>query len=306
MTKAETKAALIAALKKAIEDALSDEVLQKGSLQRKLAFNPQKDVSPQDKLKTAQWQTENFGNEVGKGQKYREDLPRLEGAGRDRALMKLGAQTQTRLGEDGKRQFLLHRGMGSVEDRSSVGPATVKQTAKTGWTPDVRIAGIFGYHVSAWIHEDNIHAIPNQLGNVGSYEDYYEPGKNPLKEAPTVGRLGTLKGPNEFSDEKEIIVGPHESPIKKPNAAPAPKNPRILQLHRDRVYKKHLALMTHTSGAYKDMDLGPDAEEARRTKTRELEALRDNAQDSALAAGLPKEELESLRTRAIDTFYYNL
>jgi hypothetical protein len=193
--------------------------------------------------------------------------------------------------------------MGRGERLGSVGPATVKQTAKTGWTPDANVASGFGNHVSAWIHEDKIHAIPNQLGKVGSYKDYYEPGQDPRKEAPTVGLLGTLQGPNKFKGEREIIVGPHESPIEKPGATPVPKNPRILQLHRDRLSRMYHESEAHHRkffyGINAVVDTMPEeAAKAEYVKRHEFAKRISDAEVLAIYAGLPKEELYSLRTEA--------
>lgn len=115
---------------------------------------------------------------------------------------KLSSQTKVRRAKDGKREFLLHRGMSSGEYDKSGGGTT--HPTHTSWTPKLGIAHSRaedpshpepGRVASAWVHERNIHHVPNQLGDVGT---------GPLGGKP-------FRGKNDFRAEYEVIVGPNHN-----------------------------------------------------------------------------------------------
>ncbi len=155
------------------EKILND--LKKGSMQRKMGHSKSSEVPALDSHKYREWQ--DFGTN-------RESVPGLPSQpDRARALHKLSGQTKTRLTPTGKKEFLLHRGYSAAED-----PHTA--TKHASWTPDYSIAHGFAKKyknnvASAWVHEDNIHSIPNQIGSFK--------GKT---------------GPNEKRREKEVITVP--------------------------------------------------------------------------------------------------
>lgn len=174
------------------------EGLAKGSLQRKLPYNPQaaKAAMGGDLKHADSW--------VAGGTKNadRGYFPRMEGHERQRALNKLTAATKTRRNHAGEVEFLLHRGMGRQEYKSSVGQTHVDQPQETSWTPRYMTAKNFGEQyaemqhppmvASAWIPEKHIHAIPKQLGSVDP--------KDPV-------------GMARHTLEHEVIVAPHTSEL---------------------------------------------------------------------------------------------
>jgi hypothetical protein len=177
------------------------ESLQKGSLQRRMPFNPLKD-QPQGQ------QLENIHTWQGYGEgarKARDSLKMDTGAVRDRFLHKLSAKTQTRQAKNGGREFLLHRGAKGAKLLPDMPKGTnhdthILQDRNSSWTPKYDQAWHFAYNTetqrpdrldSAWIHENNILTIPNQYGNVPSGS--------------------ATRGSNGFSNEHEVIVKPHLS-----------------------------------------------------------------------------------------------
>jgi len=180
--------------------------LSKGSLQSRVPFNPNK-VPDLDRENVELWTNGDSSD--------RDDIPKLEGAGRVRALHKLHAKTDVRVNkETGQREFLLHRGMGPSEYNSHTGTRT-NNSGRTSWTPNKSVAHDFasdyadhgdvgeknnGYGtsgvVSAWMPEDSIHHIPNQIGS---------------KFADTFDNKATLPKPirSHRYNEHEIIVTDH-------------------------------------------------------------------------------------------------
>jgi GNAT superfamily N-acetyltransferase len=179
------------ALKKAAID------LAKGSLQRKTPFNPKSQELPEE---LANWI-------YGSGSpEDRKKIPRIEGNARARALHKLSGMTDVKIDENGKRHYLLHRGVGPTEYKKYVDEES-KQTKHhtspdlqmSSWTPDHSVAYNFsndpsGNHViSAYISEDDIHSIPMQTGV--KFKGKHQPLSSRLKR------------------EKEVIVN-HTKPHK--------------------------------------------------------------------------------------------
>jgi hypothetical protein len=166
--------------------------LNKGSLQSRLKFNPN-NISQEDAMGIKEWQ---------KGSGSRFEIPRLEENGRQRALNKLARLTEVRRDpETGKRLFLLHRGMSSVEKGNSLQGNKHIEMDRKSWTPRHAIAHSFSRRyneensnhkpVSAWIHEDDIHSYLPQVGEV----------------ADKVIFGGTqIKFPNSLAGEHEVIV----------------------------------------------------------------------------------------------------
>lgn len=169
--------------------------LIKGAMRRLKPFSPPTPSGSindmpiqQERESTANWQS-NRGS--------REDVPQIDPNAKARALNKLMGQTKHKVDDQGKRHFLLHRGMGPSEVYRNVGKGNVTHDKTSSWTPTHRTADLHaenydGANISAWVHEDNIHAIPYMLGNVDDEHTYDK---------------------NQFRHELEVIVKPHKSPI---------------------------------------------------------------------------------------------
>lgn len=127
---------------------------------------------------------------------------------RNRMLHKLSTTTKTRIKNDGKREFLLHRGEDSSHPSKHRGE--ISHDVRTSWTPHFHVAAShatdqaeFNEAVypdkksavhSAWVHEDKIASIPLHYGNLDEDSD--------------------KKGENSFRSEHEVIVEPyHESEL---------------------------------------------------------------------------------------------
>ncbi len=197
---------------RAVSDMLTKaRELEKGVVHRIARFNPQ-EMDEGEREDTRQWQVmaEN-----------RDDVPRLEGTGRVRALHKLSGLTHSRRNADGEREYLLHRGMSPDEYSSSTDHDTTDNDEQTppnsvvshgqmsSWSPNKGIADRFaadynGRAVSAWVRESKIHSFPKQWGDVGGYgHKSYE---------------GKPEGENKFEEEQEVIVAPqHDSDVAHPS-----------------------------------------------------------------------------------------
>jgi hypothetical protein len=135
---------------------------------------------------------------------------------------------------EGKREFLLHRGMSDEEHKAISNPASLTHPdvlrgslpatgmvnhaeGTSSWTPEHRTARNFaneyrgyinpGHVVSAWIPETHISSIPMQYGKLDENSDLQRGRRNykpPL-------------GPNEYRGEHEVIVDPdHNSRLATP------------------------------------------------------------------------------------------
>lgn len=170
------------------------ESLEKGVMQR-LAPVPR---TPEKPAKVDEWL-------MGGGE--RDDVPRQRDPNRRaRMLHRLSSQTEVRLTNDGKREFLLHRGEDpeaeNVQLPSRSAPFLSHSTSSS-WTPFRKVAHAHAVdnatnnerpHVvhSAWIHEDNIKNIPFHYGKLDEQK----------------------KGPQSYKHEHEVIVEPnHESEL---------------------------------------------------------------------------------------------
>ena len=194
---------LITKIKKSIENLLvfasnewkkKYEPLLKGSFQRRHPFKPQRDVSVPQREAAERWRG---GEEPGID--TREDIERLEGPGRERALKKIASLTEVR-SHNGKRHFLMHRGVGGKEYDNVVGEhgnakANYKSSGvnMSSWSPLYEKGTSFakdytteegshlygeskygqpkGIPISAWISEDDVHHYLPQIGT-----EYEVPG----------------------------------------------------------------------------------------------------------------------------------
>lgn len=191
------------------------QLLMKGAARRLFPFNPDQSISADEESTISHWQHGELGEE-DLTENHRHAIPKMQGAARIRALNKIANRTQTRPSAkgDGKREFLLHRGM-SPEERQGVMSESGKHVmygSNSSWTPSYDTANSFSRTythndhdqmtrkpVSAWIHEDKIHSIPKQYGKVLM---------NPLGD-----EVGKVRGKNQYADEFEVVVGAHHSEL---------------------------------------------------------------------------------------------
>jgi 8-oxo-dGTP diphosphatase len=185
--------------------------LEKGSMRRKAPFDPRTALTDTERDHMADWQ----GGPAIEGRPFhREQLTRMEGNARVRALHRLSGVAQTKL-VDGKRLFLLHRGMSPQEHDMTVRDGRIERPwSHSSWTPRESLANNFanpyiknpGKLVSAWIHEDDIHTIPKQFGGV---------------DAEYAAAAGHQK--NRLANEHEVVVrAGHSSEIHQVRTAEKP------------------------------------------------------------------------------------
>jgi len=185
------------------------ESLEKGAMQRKFKFRPQDDVGEDEAENVDLWQQDSF--EDG-----RKKMGNMHPNAKMRALNKLAAKTKMRTDKDGKRHFLLHRGVGASEALKTYRKkgAFIKEINNpdfSSWTYDKKFADNFGADYgggaqSAWIHEDNITHMPNAYGDVSH------------------GGAGE----NKMHGEGEVIVGPHKSRMASHNEVNTEIHPNTL------------------------------------------------------------------------------
>lgn len=143
----------------------------------------------------------------------RESIPKMDPAQKLRALNKLSAQTLTRKHpETGERQFLLFRGIGP-DEAHTVGDHHIENDQRSSWTPKKAMADVFSSEkdhddartIGAWINESDIHAAPHMYGKLPDLkQDFENAGQLYVPNKP-------VKGKNTYTNEHEIIVGPHKS-----------------------------------------------------------------------------------------------
>jgi hypothetical protein len=183
--------------------------LSKGAMRRIAPYNPH-EMDGRQEESVAYWQGTATRHEGETPGDIREEINKERGPARTRFLHNLHAATKSRMAPDGKREFLLHRGMGVREVRGAVEDGHVAHGDATSWTPKPGIAARFkgrgGQVASAWIHEDNIRTVPKQYGRLGSPETRYYLAEERKKP----------KGQNQFYDEHEVVVGPHKSRLADP------------------------------------------------------------------------------------------
>lgn len=150
------------------------------------------------------------GHSEQEHQKLRSQIPKMVDNARFRAMQKLSNQTISRRHpETGERQFLMFRGVGPDEMKSSLGQHHIEHNEHSSWTPKKSIASGFktdysgadksekGKTLAAWINESDIHSAPHMYGK--------------LPEYGTDFTLANDHGKNDWYTEHEIIVGPHKS-----------------------------------------------------------------------------------------------
>ena len=210
--------------------------LQKGVMQRIAPFDPQRHRPDADEeAVTAKWQSDEREPED------RNMVPGLSGTGRQRALHRLHRLTPVRWGEDGKREFLLHRGM-SPEEQAKVtagGGGVVNHEDVSSWTPRHDLAANFaseygntysggagdkpGHVVSAWVSENAIHSMPKQWGALDMNADMGGEDPDDPEGAPVPN-----KGENVYAREHEVLVLPgHNSAIAKPAEVQTAARPNV-------------------------------------------------------------------------------
>lgn len=148
---------------------------------------------------------------------------KIDDSSRKRTLHKLSGMTPTKVHPDGKRSFLLHRGMdiGEYQRAKTKGPKgpAFQHHEESSWTPNLTISGGFasdagrdlripeGAHVSAWIHEDQIALMPNQHSQNTESDQYkYEQevivkprGVSPLVRRDEVTKLTGVDKDDKYS-----------------------------------------------------------------------------------------------------------
>lgn len=139
--------------------------LEKGAMSR-LAPNPE-NLGDEHKVPTRQWA------HVGMHED-RTNIPRLEGDNRKRMLHKLSGMTAVKVGEDGKRQFLLHRGVAQHELKNFANGESNYHKSPfniNSWSTSHNIAHQFSNSQdpektkSLWVHEDDIHSMPRMVAS---------------------------------------------------------------------------------------------------------------------------------------------
>jgi len=222
----------------ASEDIYND--INKGSRQRRMKFNPERNVPSSERDKVEHWtntdpdargpqETKTFLDEsnnlhswtespklYSKDQvsQWRKDIPEMHPNAKKRALNKLHSKTNVKKHpETGERMFQMWRGMSS-DEYNSLKSKKFNKEYTSSWTPDLDVAQKFmkpkegsidsrdNYRLmSAWIPESQIHHIPNAIGE--------------KKEAVDIGIGTVLKdrknvGPSRLKQENEVIVKPHQ------------------------------------------------------------------------------------------------
>jgi hypothetical protein len=195
-----------------LNEVKKEEDLQKGSLQRKMPFNPKK--TPIDERVAVEGWTDGSSNVKGTRLFPRKDVPEISNENaKKRAMNKLHKLTEVRKHpETGERMFLLHRGMSPTE--------TNHKEKTSSWSPNYDIAEGFarnykGKVKSAWIPESQIHHIPNSIGSTNKIapRDTETPKSAREIAKPAVERQLKDKKPlrsNPLLGEHEIIVKPHD------------------------------------------------------------------------------------------------
>jgi hypothetical protein len=195
------------------------ERLEKGSRQRKMSFNPETDVSSEERKDVEDWSTTQISS-------AKDTMPEMNPNARSRQLAKWASLTQTKKHpETGEMMYLMHRGM-SGEEFNKLQDSGFNKDYLSGWTPDYDVAASFqdvnvgsdaeldeddkeefeqkGYAddwtgmryygeeklprktLSAWIPESQIHHIPQSIGSKRDYD--FDSFENPFKEEEEQGR----------------------------------------------------------------------------------------------------------------------
>ncbi len=241
--------------------------LAKGAMQHIAPFNPQeakeKPAGERYNRITGKMEPETIGglqgNWSGGGDpNARERLAEIgqDPAAQVRSLHKLHGHTQVMRNANGKRSFLLHRGM-DTDEHKLVNGGVYSSEAASGWTPHAHVAKRFGSNlVSAWIPEESIRFDMKQHGgfdnkqgaypNAHEYEIVVAPGRFPVNSlAKSVERFqnlevndpppnpGYVPGPNPqgFEDVSRIQnLEVKDTNPPQPAAAAAPE-PGVRRIH---------------------------------------------------------------------------
>ena len=236
----------ILSLLEKIEEEIQQD-LKKGSLQRKKPFNPETDVDEDTRQSGLAWSQD--ANKFS-----RDELPKVEGNARTRAMQKLHGLTQAkRHPETGERHFLMHRGMSPDEytlNHQNNKSSYVKDT-RTSWTPDYDMAKDFaenhhaGPVVSAWVPESEIHFPVNQIlgkQNENSGENEYVINHTKEHQHANPNTIKGLTAPKPTNIDEKISSRDFH-PIKdykKDKLAASELN--LLNLHKKDKYMKKLDL----------------------------------------------------------------
>lgn len=197
---------------------------------------------------------------------------KVDESSRKRTLHKLSSLTPTKVHPDGKRSFLLHRGMDIGEYKR----AKIKRPQglafqhheESSWTPNLTISGGFasdagrdlripeGAHVSAWIHEDDIALMPNQHSqNSQSVHYKYEHevivkprGVSPLVRRDEVAKLTGVDKDDKYShpggkilDNPDRMINFRQQNQNQFGGDPVARNKYILpEFKRNRFKKSQL------------------------------------------------------------------
>jgi hypothetical protein len=165
------------------------EVIEKGSRQRKMPFNP-KEVTEETRKPIEKWIWD-------ANQDDRNDIPRQEGNVRERALNKLHGLTDSKKHpETGERMFLMHRGM-SHEEHDELSGSDYNKQYKSSWSPKLDSAteqanNNDGLVLSSWIPESQIHSSLAAYGESDSSRAKWDDEGSMTQE------------------EQEVIVAPHQ------------------------------------------------------------------------------------------------
>jgi hypothetical protein len=197
-------------------------ILEKGSRQKKIPFNPDKDISNKDRYNIQGWVTGEVPISIDK-----DDVPLMTGNMRARALNKLMGATQYRKNPiTNKLEFLLHRGDNNAENyarRNKGDHYHNDQITSWSWTP--RIAAGFSHNAtfgadakpgdfsSAWIPEDSIHSMPKMYGHRGGMSEPDGIALGPNEPDSNWG--SNARAQQSAYGEDEILVAPGKFKIHK-------------------------------------------------------------------------------------------
>jgi hypothetical protein len=170
---------------------------------------------------------------------------RTEGKERESMLANLSKQTEIKSGKKGK-HFLLHRGMGKEEHSKFVRNGVInhhkdKNRKIWSWSSDKKEADKYkdqykGHTVSAWIHEKDIHSMPNSTVS-GSIKKGY--GDASPATSPTLPSYSgaDVKGGTGDAPPLSIKGGHYKdvnvSPTSSHPAQASPQTPGIDKPHTD-------------------------------------------------------------------------
>jgi hypothetical protein len=198
-------------------------VLEKGSRQKKIPFNPDKDISNKDRYSVQGWVTGDVTSSVDK-----QDIPRMSGNMRARALNKLMRLAQYRKNPiTNKLEFLLHRGDNSAENyarRNKGDHYHNDEMTSWSWTPG--IAAGFSHNASfgadakpgdfssAWVPEDDIHSMPKMYGHRGGLHEPDGAALGPNEPDEDWGSSAKEQQQSAYGED-EILVAPGKFKIHK-------------------------------------------------------------------------------------------